>query len=495
MPYPIAYNHPLLPIAISLMLGILAGFSLPALLELPAFVLPDVFFTVVGIAIMAGRWPVAQSMLIMVSVVVLGGVLAVHRQQSFLAYPYDKTVKTRMAVVASEPSEKAKTTAVDLVLTANGRKVKGYLQKDERSRNLKPGDGLLFTARIAPCVERLAGGFGYRRYMEGNGFAGQCYVRSDSWQQQTVRLDSVPRIMRARIGALILRHHLLERYRLLGAADDSYGVLAAMTLGDRSALSPSLHEVYAVSGASHVLALSGLHLGILYMLLTFLTLSRRRRHIWSQTLIVTAVWAFALLTGLSVSVVRSAVMISTFALFSIGFRFRASLNQLCLSAIIILANNPYALFDAGFQLSFMAVLSILLFMPLMGSKNIVISCLQVSIAAQLGVAPLLAFYFGRFATYFLITNLIVLPTAYLILYSSLAMLIVPWPPIGAAVVSLVDWMNRILSQMNRWPLASIEGLQPSVLQVMVYYLVIACLFYMVVIWKGKRPKSVFRWDT
>ena len=188
-------------------------------------------------------------------------------------------------------------------------------------------------------------------------------------------------------------------------------------------------------------------------------------------------------------------MISTFALFSIGFRFRASLNQLCLSAIIILANNPYALFDAGFQLSFMAVLSILLFMPLMGSKNIVISCLQVSIAAQLGVAPLLAFYFGRFATYFLITNLIVLPTAYLILYGSLAMLIVPWPPIGAAVVSLVDWMNRILSQMNRWPLASIEGLQPSVLQVMVYYLVIACLFYMVVIWKGKRPKSIFRWDT
>lgn len=507
----LAHNHPLLPIAVSLMLGILAGFSLP-ILHWPAYYVLAAFFGAVLTAFLAGKRPVLQSILIMACTMVFGLFLALWKQQAFQRFTYPKLSEPMEAVVASEPTEKAKTMAVDVLLCKNGRKLKGYFEKDERARQLKPGDGLLMDVRVERSVERLPNGFNYRRYMEGNGFSGQFYAKASRWQTKRVSLERLPRLTRSRLGFLSIRHKLLERYRLLGASDDRYSVLAAMTLGDKSALSAQIRDVYAVSGASHILALSGMHIGILYMLFSLLTFSRHRRHIWSQALIVAAVWAFALLTGLSTSVVRAALMVSIFAVFAVGFRFNSSLNLLCLSAIIILTQNPYSLFDIGFQLSFMAVLSILLFVPLMENRHAtwappteqpyywrkaisgLANCLRVSVAAQLGVAPLLAYYFGRFSTYFLVTNLIVLPAAYLILYGSLLMLLVPWPPLSNSVIGIVDLLNNLLTRINRWPLASIEGLHPSVFQVLLCYAIIACLFLMLIIWQGRRPKKAIRWD-
>ncbi len=492
-------NNPLLPVAISLMLGIMAGFSFP-ILHWPLYVPLVLFFLFVLAALFAKKYPILQTSFILMSIAVAGLFLSLRQQQSLLRHRYDHHPRIIKAVVASEPAEKEKTVGLDIILTPNGRKVKCYVEKDERSRRLKPGDGLLMKTRINPCAEKLGKSFNYRQYMERNGFSGQCYVKAGHWQKKKALTKELPAMVRTRIACLKIRHSLLEEYRLLGADEDRYAVLAAMTLGDKSALSPTIRDIYAVTGASHILALSGMHLGILYMLLSLLTFSRGRHRILTQAILITAVWAFALLTGLSVSVVRSALMISIFAVFAVGFRFNASLNLLSLSAIIILAVNPYALFDVGFQLSFMAVLGILLFVPLMGGRNhyrivnILTDCLRVSAAAQLGVAPLLAFYFGRFSTYFLLTNLIVLPAAYLILYGSLLMLLVPWPPLAAAVIGVVDLMNRILAQMNRWPLASIEGLHPSVLQVLFCYLAIACLLGILIVWSGKRPKNTIRWD-
>jgi competence protein ComEC len=122
-----------------------------------------------------------------------------------------------------------------------------------------------------------------------------------------------------RILFLRWRHQLLERYQLLGAQNDSYAVLAAMTLGDKSALNGALRDIYSVTGASHILALSGLHLSIFYFLLSLIIPHRRRLRIISQVLLIMVIWAFVMLVGLPVSVVRSATMLTVFSIFAIGF--------------------------------------------------------------------------------------------------------------------------------------------------------------------------------
>jgi competence protein ComEC len=301
-------------------------------------------------------------------------------------------------------------------------------------------------------------------------------------------LARLSRLDRVRLSFLRQRSHLLERLRD-GADDlDAYAVVAAMTLGDKSALTRDVKDVYSVTGGSHVLALSGLHLGIIYTLLSLLVVGRRW-HAVSQLLLVVGIWAFVLLVGMPVSVVRSAVMLTVYALLSLGHRGRMSVNVLAFTAVILLMFSPLSLFDVGFQMSFMAVFSILLWMPLADrvfseaylQRHRVVrwgwSMIAVSFAAQMGVAPLVAYYFGRFSTYFLLTNFIVLPAASLILYLTPVVLLVP--SLAYLLLYIAGWLNRILAWVASLPGASIDHLHPSVIQVTMAYVVIAALWLLV----------------
>ena len=498
----VADRAPLLPVFLSLAVGIMAGFALKASITLLPFLIGSVV-----LALCLHRQARAQSVAILLSVALLGMLLANRQSQTARQRVYDEHSHELQAVVASECVEKPRSIGVDLLLSANGHKLKCYLQKNDRSRQLKPGDGLLLYTRVRPFVHRPSAGvaFDYPLYMQRQGYAGQCYASDKHWTHKKVSLKNLSVLERSRVRFLRIRHGLLEHYRLLGANDDGYAVLAAMTLGDKSALDRELRDVYSVTGASHVLALSGLHLGMLYMLLSFLTGSHRRRHLWAQVVLVLGIWAFAMLVGLPVSVVRSATMISLFAIFSLGYRQHLSFNVLCLAAIVILLQNPYALYDVGFQLSFASVASILLLLPLVASDkddslkpasepsiprrvaSVIGSCLAVSLAAQVGVAPLIAYYFGRFSTYFLLTNLIVLPAAYLILCGTLLMLVLPVA--APLVLWVVDALNQVLTIMSRLPLSSINDLHPSVAQVVMWYVAVAALCGALLVWKGR-----WRWD-
>lgn len=284
------------------------------------------------------------------------------------------------------------------------------------------------------------------------------------------------------------RTQLLARLSAHGIDGDAYGVVAAMSLGDKSALSHDLKTVYAVSGASHVLALSGLHMGIIYMLLAFL-LPRRRWPAVSQLVLLLGIWAFVFLVGMPVSAVRAAVMLSVYGLLSLGHRNKMSINTLAFAAILILLFSPATLFDVGFQMSFMAVWAILLFVPLFErvfpvSYRLSHPCVKwvwgmvlVSVSAQIGVAPLVAFYFGRFPVYFLLTNFIVVPAAFVILLLVMVVLLVP--SLAYLLLYIVRGVNAVLLRMVTWPGASIEGLHPNVLQVVLIYVVILC-FYLVI---------------
>ena len=288
------------------------------------------------------------------------------------------------------------------------------------------------------------------------------------------------------------QYFLHQRTLLLGrlqssGLSDKYAVVAAMALGDKSALTKELRETYSKTGASHILALSGLHLGIIYALLSMLIVGRRWQMI-TQVAIILSIWTFVFLVGMSASVVRSAVMLTVYALLAIGHRHKMSVNTLAFTAIVMLLVTPKALFDVGFQMSFMAVFSILLFVPLfyrpfsaeylMTHRAIswLWGMVAVSIAAQIGVAPLIAYYFGRFSCYFLLTNFIVIPAATIILYLSLATLLIP--SIGVVLASIVGLLNTTLLFIATIPGATIEDLHPSIMLTVSIYGVIFAAYYL-----------------
>lgn len=295
------------------------------------------------------------------------------------------------------------------------------------------------------------------------------------------------RIERTQQYFLHQRTLLLERLETAGLSDDRYAVVAAMALGDRSALTKELKETYSKTGASHVLALSGLHLGIIYALLSMLVVGRRWQMI-TQVATVLSIWAFVFLTGMSASVVRSAIMLTVYALLALGHRQKMSVNTLAFTAIVMLLVTPKALFDVGFQMSFMAVFSILLFVPLFyrpfsaeylmthRAVSWLWGMVAVSVAAQIGVAPLIAYYFGRFSCYFLLTNFIVIPAATLILYLALGTLLIP--SLGVVLASMVGLLNTTLLYIATIPGATIEGLHPSVGLTVAIYGVLLAAYYL-----------------
>ena len=309
------------------------------------------------------------------------------------------------------------------------------------------------------------------------------------------------RIERTQQYFLHQRTLLLERLQSSGLSGDQYAIVAAMALGDKSALTPELKDTYAKTGASHILALSGLHLGIIYALLSMLIVGRRWQMI-TQVAIILSIWAFVFLVGMSASVVRSAVMLTVYALLALGHRQKMSVNTLAFTALVLLMFNPLSLFDVGFQMSFIAVFSILVWMPLLMSVfppdylqthravRWLWAMVAVSVAAQMGVAPLIAYYFGRFSTYFLLTNFIVVPTATLILWLAPVVLLIP--SCAYLLLYIVSLLNIILTFLARLPLASIDNLHPTTLQVAMIYVIIASV-YLLILCLRRTPSPRREW--
>ena len=220
-----------------------------------------------------------------------------------------------------------------------------------------------------------------------------------------------------RQAALDCRDGVVGLYQKLGFDGDELAVLSALTVGDKDKLSDDIIETYSVSGASHVLALSGLHIGFLYILFWYLFRLFWMRWRWLKPclllVIVALLWGFAFITGLSSTVVRSVVMFSLLTLSSMQHERPLTLNTLAATAFLMLVCRPFWLFDLGFQLSFLAVMAIVIIQPklyaLWPVKHRLLRYLwglvTVSVSAQLVTAPLILLCFSRFSTHFLLTNL------------------------------------------------------------------------------------------
>lgn len=374
-------------------------------------------------------------------------------------------------------------------------KVKASIYRDERADKLRVGDGIKAVSLLEKPSGYADSDFDYGRYLLYHGYVATTFIYIDEWSKAVVDLTRLSLIQRTRIAALVFRDRLLRRYTDMGFSGQSYAVLAAMTLGDKSSLSDRLKEDYSVSGASHILALSGLHLGIIYAILSLIFL-RRRWQIASQVLILLAIWTYVFIVGMSASVVRSAVMITVYSFVSLLNRNKMSLNTLAVAAVVILIVNPLYLYDVGFQMSFAAVFFIILFyrpvlnlMPgcVMGIPVIrqIWQMMSVSLAAQIGVAPLIAFYFGRFSCYFLLTNIIVVPAATIILYGAVLMAALSFVPylqtlLSALLLKVVVLLNSGVSFVAELPGASIDGIAIGLLQLVLIYVAIFSFSVLVV---------------
>lgn len=382
----------------------------------------------------------------------------------------------------------------------SGKEVFLYLPKDSLSASVGIGDELLLYARIEPPKNRDGlNDFDYARYLYREGISGTAYVPASAW-----RRIGVSARLTWKQKALVCREWVIRKYKECGIGEKQLPVLSALTLGYKDYLDAETRQAYSKAGISHVLALSGMHIGIVWLLLDgvlkVLLVARLR---WLRGGLVSLVlWAFAFVVGLEPSVVRAVIMCMLMELGRLSGTKALSLNTLSIAAFFMLLYRPFYLFDVGFQLSFVAVASILYLYPL------IFGCLSVrnrigrwmwgvtsvSVSAQLGTAPLVMYYFSNFSVYFLLANLLVailLPL--IILGSALLLLTVPLSGMQAVVAQVLDrlvaGMNGIASWVSDLPGASFSLSGVQVMEVVLYYVVLAMG---IVYWKTRGKRWLIR---
>lgn len=367
-----------------------------------------------------------------------------------------------------------------------GRKVLAYMQPTAKADSLKAGDVICFRGQVQPprnFSDNLD--FDYARYVTLQGAAGTVYLYGKNWHRTGKDSLSLHERM------LRFRHTLQEEYMHPVFEGDALGVLSALTLGDKRGLSEEARAAYTDAGAAHVLALSGLHVGVIYAMLAFLMrgVLRRRDLRWLRELLtIIVLWLFALMVGMSASVVRAVTMCTLYILSRWVSGESNSINVLSLAALLMLFVHPLYLFDVGFQLSFMAMAAILWFEPHLemlfhrSSLHPILAYLVgvvcMSLAAQLGTFPLTLYHFGTFPAYFLVTNLVVIPYLYVVLMLTvvwwvLAFANLPWAAtLGHGVQFLVCQMNDFLAWIGRLPGAVLHVEGYNALAVLFTYLFI-----------------------
>ncbi|TAK35560.1 MAG: ComEC family competence protein [Saprospiraceae bacterium] len=344
--------------------------------------------------------------------------------------------------ITDAPAETGKWVKVELMVKAFGPapdslkpktgRLLLYLAKDAAALALNYGDALLLHGRImaVPPPENPHV-FDYRRYLHFQNIHYQTFVRGSDWKRVSHGCGN-----RLFGMALALQKNFVHTLRKHLTTPEELAVGSALILGYRNEMPEEIKTAYIRTGAMHVLAVSGLHVGIVFLLLNFslkrILKNSRAWRIARMLLILLAIWAFALITGASPSVVRAAVM---FSFINVGLLLRqyASIyNTLASSAFCLLLWNPYWLASVSFQLSYLAVYGIVYFQSKISRLWIIENkagrqlweLVCVSLAAQLMTLPLTLFYFHQFPTFFWLSSLILVPASGFVLGGGLLLLAV-----------------------------------------------------------------------
>ena len=401
------------------------------------------------------------------------------------------------ARLTENPAEKEKSVKVILEMQSDVGLVMTYLEKNERSLSLRYGDGIVFHERpklVEPPMNPEQ--FDYKKYLARKGISYQVYLKNDSWEKLKESREN-----RLYAFSYRLRDFLLETMRNLGVEGDEYSVAAAILLGYDDTMPTELRQKYVAAGSMHILCVSGMHVGVIFMvfsnMLGFLDKRKRWQNLLKQSLLLLLIWFYALLAGLAPSILRSTIMLSFVILGDMLKRNGILLNSLAASAFLLLCIDPSTLFNVGFLLSYCAVIGIVtLQKPIYNLLYIKPKFLDklwemtaVTLAAQIATAPFSIYYFHQFPTYFWLSNLFMGPISTVVITGGMVMLLIFFIPyINIGVAFCVNWliyaMNFIVSWIENLPLSIVKGLYIN--NVEFACLLIALLLLMLVIEHKKK---------
>lgn len=412
-----------------------------------------------------------------------------------------------IGTIASIPQEKNKTFACEIIIShPRNKKIIAYIQKNEIAKSLKPGDEVVFYSKI-DSIKNFGNpdDFNYARYMHNKGFAGTTYIPGNMWQVT----GKINRSLSTQ--ALLFRQKTINLYKSLNLSHEAFTFVTALTLGYKEDLSNELKRAFQASGTSHVLAVSGLHVGIIFAAIALLTtifgkVSKLR--VFQQVVIITSLWAYALLTGMSPSVTRATIMLTIALIGKATNRNLFTYNIISASAFLILLFNPLQLFDVGFQMSFAAVISIVAINPILVGiikpnhkiSKWITNLITISLSAQLGVLPITLYYFGTFPTYFFLANLIVVPAITIAIYTAAPTIVVTiFSDMGAtllkpiqqvfkwALESIIEITLRFVYLIESLPMSQLNNIHISLFQTIIAIITIStCIYYV----KQRTPASL-----
>jgi len=382
----------------------------------------------------------------------------------------------------------------------NGKHLQLYIARDERSEVLEMGDCMLVSIRPQkpePPLDPKA--FDYASWLRNKGICATAYVASYAW-----KLQSKPSMLSVRAIAEKMRSMLLSRFSAAGISGEEYSMVSALTLGSVQLLTPETKKEFSISGVSHILSVSGLHVAVVFAVLEFMLSFFNRFEklkVVKQVLIIAVLWCYAFMTGLSPSVIRSAFMFSMIAFGMCLHRKSHTINTVLFSAFILLLWKPSFLFDLGFDLSYCAVISIVVMHERLTSSwkpsskiiGYFWQMICLSGVAQLGTAPLTIYHFHQFPNYFLLNNLIAVPFSGMIIYLACAFLLLGEIPYLGVVLSwclstALYWFQWFVKTMSELPFALSENIEIQKMDVFLLY-GLMCSFF---VWFFlKRRKWIF----
>jgi competence protein ComEC len=374
---------------------------------------------------------------------------------------YNNTVRFPVTLVAKRIDSSFQKAAGRLMVT---------LLLDQIVTPIQYGDEMVLKNKVKPIPEPLNPlEFNYRNYLQNQGIDGQVYLKSKEYK-----------IIRHHQGffikdqALELRKNLVSKFKKYLKDEESYQIAVALIVGYRAVMSQDIVQTFSNTGTIHVLSVSGMHVGIVFIVLMWLLARVSGNHTLNLLRIVIllcAIWSYTILTGMAPSILRAAIMLSFFLIAKSMQRENNMLNTMASSAFLLLLLQPSMLFDIGFQLSYFAVLGIVLFFPLFkrlsifgGNRfsRIIWDSVAISLSAQIMTAPFSLFYFGQFPNYFLIANLLVVLPVTLIMYIGMAMMFIPFDIINAWLGSAMDWLIKkmffTLEFLDQLPFATWTGI-------------------------------------
>jgi competence protein ComEC len=360
-----------------------------------------------------------------------------------------------------------------------------YIKKDSSISDLLPGDILKINCIPVEITNRgNPFEFNYKFYMENQGIKYTSFIN-----RSNIYYKIAPGKRKIRHTALIIREKIINMYRTRGIRGSNLALVAAMTVGDKTLLEPEQKDSFIKAGVMHIMAVSGLHAVILSMFVfNLLFFMKGRFNILRVITALIILWAFAFITGLTPSVMRATLMFTFIQSGNLLKRPANTMNSVLASAFVLMIIRPSVIFDAGFLLSYSAVIFIIAFYKDLYSKvqlkgwisDKIWQSLVITIVAQAGTLPLTIMLFNRFPVYFMLTNLIIVPlSSLLIIIGSVVPLLYPVEIISRVLAGILDYLTTITEYLTqtaaRLPGSSIEGIGMTVTECILLTAIISFL--------------------